>query len=315
MILLKGGSEMERIFAIVNPVSANRMTSKEWPAFKRLLLEKGYEVEDVFTEYPGHGTRLSRQALKAGYTTIMSVGGDGTMNEVMNGFFEDGRPAAADSRLVVFSRGTGCDFIKSLGMSKGIEDLLAVLERNKEKMIDVGRADITGRDGNTSTRYFANVADIGIGAETANRVNKHSKRLRGKLSFLIGTATTLMLYRNKELEVTIDEKMVIKEKMSLVVVANGKYFGGSMKVAPDAVLDDGLFDVIIFGDLSKPDFIKSFPLVYEGRHMSHPKLKLIRGSRVKVTSGGNALLELDGEIPGHDDVEFTIMRKVLKLLV
>ncbi|MGE5678398.1 MAG: diacylglycerol/lipid kinase family protein [Pseudomonadota bacterium] len=306
---------MDKIFAIINPVSANRATSKEWPGFKKILLEKGYELEDAYTEYPGHGTELSRQALKAGFRTIMSVGGDGTMNEVMNGFFEDGSPVAAASRLVVFSRGTGCDFIKSLGINKGIEDLLAVLQRNEEKLIDVGRADITGRDENSYTRYFANVADIGIGAETANRVNKHSKRLRGKLSFMLGTATTLMLYRNKELEVAVDEETVIKEKMSLVVIANGKYFGGSMKVAPDAVLDDGLFDVIIFGDLSKPDFIRSFPLVYEGRHMSHPKLRLIRGSRVKVKSGGTALLELDGEIPGHDDVEFTIMKKALKLLV
>lgn len=306
---------MDKIFAIVNPVSANRTTSKEWPAYKSILLEKGYELEDVYTEYPGHGTELSRKALKAGYSTIMSVGGDGTMNEVINGFFEDGRPVAAASRLVVFSRGTGCDFIKSLGIKKGIEDLLAILERNEEMPIDIGRADITGMDGKSLTRYFANIADIGIGAETADRVNRHSKRLRGKLSFMLGTATTLLLYRNKELEVIIDEETVIKDKMSLVVVANGKYFGGSMKVAPDAVLDDGLFDVIIFGDLSKPDFIRSFPLVYEGRHMSHPKLRLIRGSKVKVTSGGTALLELDGEIPGHDDVEFTIMEKALKLLV
>ena len=306
---------MDKIYAIVNPVSANGTTSKEWPVFKNILLEKGYELEDVYTEYPGHGTELSRQALKTGWSTIMSVGGDGTMNEVMNGFFEAGGPVAENSRLIVFSRGTGCDFIKSLNINKGVEDLLSILERNEEKLIDIGRADIDGRDGIVTTRYFANVADIGIGAETANRVNKHSKRLKGKLSFLLGTATTLMLYRNKELEVTIDDETVINEKMSLVVVANGKYFGGGMKVAPEAVLDDGLFDVIIFGDLSKPDFIRSFPLVYEGRHMSHPKLRLIRGSRVKVTSGGTALVELDGEIPGYDDVVFTIMPKALKLLV
>ena len=306
---------MEKMFIIVNPVSANSTTAKEWPQFNKLLLDNGYQFETVLTKSPGHATELSRQALKTGYKTIMSVGGDGTMNEVVNGFFEDGHPIAEDSRLVVFSRGTGCDFIKTLGIKKGTEDLLAILARNEEKQIDLGSVNFIDKAGKINTRYFVNIADIGIGAETANRVNKHSKVFKGFISFMLGTVSTIILYKNKDFEVVIDDKTVLQERMNSVIIANGRYFGGGMKVAPDALLDDGLFDIIIFGDLSKPDLIKSFPLIYEGKHLDHPKLRLYRGSKVKVKSGGKGLIEVDGEIPGNDDADFELLPKALKILV
>ena len=173
---------MDKIFVIVNPVSSNKATAKEWPQFEKILLDSGYEFKTALTERPGHATELTRHALNVGYKTIMSVGGDGTMNEVVNGFFEDGKLTHEDSRLVLFSRGTGCDFIKTLGIEKGIEELLLTLKRNEARKIDVGRVDFIDNLGKTITRYFMNVADIGIGAETANRVNKHSKRLKGFLN-------------------------------------------------------------------------------------------------------------------------------------
>lgn len=306
---------MEKMYVIVNPVSANKSTAKEWPQFEKILRASGYEFEAVHTERPGHATELARQALETGYKTIMSVGGDGTMNEVLNGFFRDGSPVAEDSRLVVFSRGTGCDFIRALGIKKGIEDLLAVLKRNEVKKVDVGRVDFIDTSGKKVIRYFLNVADIGIGAETANRVNKHSKLLKGFLSFMLGAVTTIALYKNKDFKVVIDGGTELNERMNSIIVANGRYFGGGMKVAPEALMDDGVFDIIILGDLSKPDLIKSFPLIYEGTHLSHPKVKQYRGSRIKVSSGGKGLIEVDGEIPGIDDAEFEILPKALNILV
>lgn len=306
---------MEKMFIIVNPASANRTTGKEWSWYEKVLLDSGFEFETGLTERPGHATELARQALKSGYKTIMSVGGDGTMNEVVNGFFENSRPIARDSRLVVFSRGTGCDFIKSLGIKNSIEDLLAVLARNQAKQIDIGKVSFAGTEEETITRYFLNVADIGIGAETANRVNKHSKRMKGFLSFMLGAVSTIILYKNKDFDVVIDDEIVLSERMNSVIVANGNYFGGGMKVAPEAKMDDGVFDIIIFGDLSKVDLIRSFPLIYDGKHLSHPKLKYYRGSRLKVSSGGKGLIEVDGEIPGNDDAEFELLPKALEILV
>lgn len=306
---------MEKIFIVVNPVSANKTTAIEWPKFEKILLDSGYEFKAESTEYPGHATELTRAALRNGYHTIMSVGGDGTMNEVVNGFYEGGYPIDSNSRLVVFSRGTGCDFIKTLGINKGIEDLLAILARNQEKQLDVGCVNFLEASGNKAKRYFLNVADIGIGAETANRVNKHSKLLKGLISFMLGAISTIILYRNKEFEVIIDDEISLKERMNSVIVANGKYFGGGMKVAPDAIIDDGFFDIIILGDLSKIDLIRSFPLIYKGKHLSHPKVKHYRGSRIKIKSGGKGLIEVDGEIPGKDDAVFEILPKALKILI
>lgn len=306
---------MEKMFVIVNPASANRATAKEWPQFEKTLKAAGYEFETAYTEGPGHASELAAAALEAGFKTIMSVGGDGTMNEVANGFFRDGKPIAEDARLVVFSRGTGCDFIRTLGIKKGIEDLLAVLSRNEAKKVDAGRVEFMTASGEKITRYFLNVADIGIGAETANRVNKHSKRLKGFMSFLLGAVTTVILYRNKDFEVVIDDAAVLNARMNSVIVANGRFFGGGMKVAPLALIDDGLFDIIILEDLSKAEFIKSFPLVYEGKHLSHPKVKHYRGRKVKVSSGGKGLIEVDGEIPGIDDAVFELVPGALNVLV
>jgi len=306
---------MEKMFIVVNPASANRSTGKEWPQYEKLLLDSGFEFETALTKHPGHATELTRQALKIGYKTIMSVGGDGTMNEVVNGFFENKHKIAEDSRLVVFSRGTGCDFIKSLGIKNSIENLIAVLTRNQTKQLDVGKVSYVSATDEIITRYFLNVADIGIGAETANRVNKHSKLMKGFLSFMFAAISTIILYKNKDFEVIIDDEIVLSERMNSVIVANGNYFGGGMKVAPDAKMDDGIFDIIIFGDLSKLDLIRSFPLIYDGKHLSHPKLKCYRGSRIKVNSCGKGLIEVDGEIPGSDDAEFELLSKALEILV
>lgn len=306
---------MEKMFVIVNPVSANGTTAREWPQFERILLYSGYEFETAFTERPGHAAELARQALKAGFRTIMSVGGDGTMNEVVNGFFEGGKPISEDARLVIFSRGTGCDFIKTLGIKKGIEDLLKILDRNETKKVDVGCVNFFDSTGSVVTRYFMNIADIGMGAETANRVNKNSKRLKGFLSFLLGAVSTIILYKNKEFRVLIDDETELCARMNSVIIANGIYFGGGMKVAPEASIDDGAFDIIIVGDFSKPEMIKNFPLIYKGKHLSLSKVRLYKGRKVRVESGGKGLIEVDGEIPGSDDAEFIIMPKAINILV
>lgn len=306
---------MDQMFIIVNPVSANSNTAKEWPCFEKVLMDSSYEFEYVMTEYPGHATELASKALKSGYGTIMSVGGDGTMNEVINGFFEDGRAINADSKLAVFSSGTGCDFIRTLGINKGLEGLLSVLDRNQTKQLDLGLASFIDESENTIKRYFMNIADIGIGAETANRVNKHSKKLKGFLSFMLGTLSTIILYKNKYFEIEIDDKIFLNGIINSVIVANGKYFGGGMKVAPDAVTDDGFFDIIIIGDIGKPELIKSFPLIYKGEHMNHAKIRHYRGRKVEVRSGGKGLIELDGEIPGRYDTVFEIIPKAIRVLI
>lgn len=304
----------DKMYIIVNPVSANGTTAKEWPQHEAALKTSGFSFDVAFTGFPEHATDLARHAIKQGYRTIVSVGGDGTMNEVLNGFFENGKLVDKTARLVVFSRGTGCDFIRTLGIKKGMEDLISVLQRNNEQKVDVGVSRFKNYDGTIKTRYFLNVSDIGIGGETTNRVNRHSKFLKGFLSFLLGAVATIILYRNKNFEVTIDDSIEIKGKMNSVIVANGRYFGGGMLVAPEASLTDGLFDILIFGNLGKPDLIRSFPLIYSGRHLTHPKVKLYKGRKVKVLCREKALFEVDGEQPGTADAEFEILPGALHIM-
>ncbi len=305
----------EKFYIIINPVSANHTTGKEWPRYEILLREAGLSFEAALTQYPEHATTLAREALKSGFTTILSVGGDGTLNEVANGFFESGSPINENARLAVFSRGTGCDFIRSIGLKKEIEPVIEMLKRNTPMYCDIGKVRYQKYEKGLEDRYFLNISDLGIGGETTYRVNKSSKALKGFLSFAMGALSAIAAYHNRIFEIVIDDRIQIKARLNSVIVANGRYFGGGMEVAPDALLDDGLFDIIVFGDLSKLEVLKSFPLIYKGAHMSHSKLRHYRGKHIKVTCQEAALIEIDGEQPGTSDAEFLLIPKGIQVLV
>lgn len=305
----------KKIYIIVNPVSANGLTGSEWPKYEIILREKGFSFETAYTEYPEHATSLAREAIKAGYTTLLSVGGDGTMNEVINGFFENGCCINENARLAVFSRGTGCDFIRALGLKKNIEPVIELLKRDTAMYCDIGKVTYNKYGNRLDTRYFLNISDIGIGGETTYRVNKSSKALKGFLSFMFGALSAIAAYNNKIFEIVIDDRIQIKARLNSVIVANGRYFGGGMEVAPNALLDDGLFDIIIFGDLTKLEVLKSFPLIYKGTHLKHPKLRYYKGKHIKVACEDAVLIEIDGEQPGTSDAEFELIPHAIQVLV
>ncbi len=303
------------IVAIVNPVSAGKATGKEWPGFEQKLREQGYEFHVWYTSRQGHATELTRKALKEGFDFIISVGGDGTMNEVVNGFFEDGRQLNPDAKLAVFSRGTGCDFIKSHGIKKGLDGFLALLSRNNCKKLDVGMVRYQDYTKGQVSRYFLNISDLGLGGDTTNRINKTSKSLKGFLSFAICAITSILLFKNKNYSVVIDDQTTIKERLNSVIVANGRYFGGGMEVAPDAEMDDGLFDVVILGNLSTLELIMSFPSIYKGKHLKNPKVKIYKAKKISVASEPEALIDIDGEQPGTTDAHFEIITQAIKVMV
>jgi len=303
----------DKVFAIVNPVSANGATGKEWPYFEKLIKESGIHIDYVYTDYPMHAKNLAKDAIKSGYNVILSVGGDGTMNEVLNGFFLDEELIDENAALAIFSRGTGCDVIRTLGLKKDVESIIQVLKVKKTEKYDVGLVEFTDYYGNKSKRYFLNVSDVGLGGETTNRVNKNSKALKGFLSFLIGAVTTMIVYRNKDFEVIIDDIMINK-RLNSIIVANGKYFGGGMKIAPMAKMDDGYFDIIIIEDVNKLDLLINFPKIYKGNHLNHPKVKHFKGKNIVVKSKQKALVEVDGEQPGLIEARFQIIPQKIKIL-
>jgi len=305
----------KKTIAIVNPSSSNGNTGREWPEFERIIRNSGINLDIKHTGYPLHATEIAKDALRSGYEVIISVGGDGTMNEVVNGFFENGKQINANACLAILSRGTGCDLIRTLGIEKSIDSFIEILKNPKTIICDVGLCKFIEYSGKEAERYFLNISDVGIGGETTYRVNKRSKLLKGFLSFLIASVNTIILYRNKMYDINIDDKIILNEKLNSVVIANGRYFGGGMEVAPLAKMDDGLFDIIILGNLNKLELISNLPKIYKGTHLSHPKINRYLGKHIKVRSSDKALVELDGEQPGTIDAEYTIIPKGIKVLI
>mgnify|MGYP006283932381 CR=1 FL=1 len=307
--------QAEKIFTVINPVSANGRTAKIWPEYREVLQKKGYQIDSVMTNYPGHATQIVREAIREGYEFIMSVGGDGTVNEVVNGFFCGQRLINPEAKLIVFSQGTGSDFIKSLGLSNGLNPLLRVLERGEVNLIDLGLITYVTNQGSKNTRYFINLTDAGIGGATVDRVNKSSKFYGGFLTYLIGALKTLIKYDNKRFRLYIDGKKKKEEIINSIMIANGNYFAGGMKIAPGADLVDGLFNIIVLGDLSKLEIVTNLYRAYKGTHLSHPKISVFQGKKIRIESDQEVLLNVDGESLGRLPAEFEMFTRKLPVLL
>ncbi|HCW50986.1 MAG TPA: lipid kinase [Clostridiales bacterium] len=305
----------ETVFVVVNPASANGSTGRMWPAISRLLREAGLEHEACLTSGPLDAVGITRQALAEGYRTVVAVGGDGTVNEVVNGFFDGDQWLGDGARLGLICRGTGCDLIKTLGLPKDDRQAVERLRAGRTRRIDLGRVRFTGHSGEEQVRYFANIGDLGLGGETVARVNRTTKAFGGLFSFLWGTLATVATYRNKDIELVIDGGEPIRGRMNSVVVANGRFFGGGMEIAPQAVMDDGLFDIVVLGNISRLELVANISRVYRGAHLDHPKIALWRGREVTVRSQDTVLLDLDGEQPGRADAVFTILPGRLEVIV
>lgn len=304
-----------RVKVIVNPVSAHGRTKEDWPDIEKAFKEEGLSFTWQFTEHEGHCVKLVREALKNGYETILAVGGDGTINEALNGFFDNGIKINEKAKLAVLSRGSGSDLVRSLQLSKNPRIIAKKILEGKVKEIDCGYVIYKKSTGVLESRCFINVSDTGIGGETCQRVNRAGKYLGGFLSFLWGALVTILKYDNKHFTVTLDNQEVYKGEANSVVIANGRFFGGGMEIAPLAQLDDSLFDVVILGPLNKFELIINFYRVYKGTHLAHPKVFHFRGQRVKISSYPDAVLEIDGETPGLTNATLQIISRGIKIVV
>jgi diacylglycerol kinase (ATP) len=221
----------KQIMAIVNPASSNGKTGRRWPELNRLMQEKGLVYDFLLTKGPGDASKLPAHAVEEGYRIILSVGGDGTLNEIINGIFEVNDELRKMVTIGVLSMGTGGDFVRTLQIPKDIDKAIDCIAGGQKRRIDLGMVTFLNPNGE-KTRYFCNIADIGLGGDTAARVNRTSKVFGGFISFLYSTILSLLLYKNKNITAVIDEKIERKSKITTLVIANGQYFGGGMKIAP-----------------------------------------------------------------------------------
>lgn len=295
---------------LVNPASANGSTGRRWPELARRAAAAGLEGATLFSERQGHLAELAREAALDGAELLVVVGGDGSVNEVANGLAGLGR----QPEVAIVPRGTGWDFSRTFGIPRKVDDAVHVALEGDVRTIDVGRVSYRAWDGSDATASFANVASAGMSGAIAKRANETSKALGGKASYLWATFAVFSGWEATEIEVVVDD-VRRTGRMFDVVVANGRFFGGGLQICPEAQPDDGLFDVLTIGDVTKRDLVQTMPKMYRGTHLPHPKAELLRGSSVTVTSETPLPIELDGEQPGTTPVTFEVAAAALRLRV
>jgi diacylglycerol kinase (ATP) len=231
------------------------------------------------------------------------------VNEVANGI-----AGLEGVEIAVIARGTGWDFVRTYGIPHNLGGAIDVARGGVTREIDLGRATYRSWSGGEASSWFANVASAGMSGAIAQRANETTKALGGKASYLWATLAVFAGWKVSEAQVSVDDE-VRAGRMHDVVVANGRYFGGGMMMCPEASPDDGLFDVLLIGDLTKRDLLVTLPKTYRGRHLPHPKAESLRGATVTVDAPEPLPIELDGEQPGTTPVRFEIVPRALRLRV
>jgi YegS/Rv2252/BmrU family lipid kinase len=251
------------------------------------------------------------QAVADGAERVVAVGGDGTLNEVANGVLAlpGERP-----ELAVIPFGTGMDFARSHGIPRKLEAAIDVARDGRTATIDAGRVSFKAWDGSDAEAYFANIASAGMSGAVARQANQTSKALGGRISFFAALVRVFARWQNTQLEVDAGGERR-SGKMTNLIVANGRYQGGGMLMAPEALPDDGLFDVLVIGDITKRDFVLNVAKIYRGTHLSHPKIELLRSASVSVDAEVPVPIELDGEQPGTTPARFEVVPAALRLRV
>ncbi|OGO30897.1 MAG: hypothetical protein A2Z29_01440 [Chloroflexi bacterium RBG_16_56_11] len=296
---------------IVNPAAGAGRTGRNWPRIMSLFRRHGLRFEHAITEAPGHATELAKEAARRGYETVVSVGGDGTVNEIVNGLHTAGD--SRDTRLGIISTGTGSDYIRTLGIPRRCEEACRRLIAAKHRAVDLGVAEYSV-DGHREVRLFVNFAGMGFDAEIVRRTTQQFKSLGGLPAYLCGVLATVVAYKNKSIRLTLDGETMDK-KVCTVIMNIGRYGGGGMKTAPGAIVDDGMFDVLVIGDVSKPDLLRSLPRIYRGTHLSHPKVTLKKAKEIEIDSGQPVRLQADGELLGRVPARFHILPSALNVIV
>jgi diacylglycerol kinase (ATP) len=240
------------------------------------------------------------------------VGGDGTVHEVVNGLLSSGM--AADVELAMLPRGTGKDFVRSLRIPHELGRALDVAQNGRVRVVDAGRASYTAWDGSDAEAYFANFGGAGISGAIARRANRSSKALGGRISFFTSTIAVFARWKSASVVADVDGARRSGD-MFEVLVMNGDYAAGGMWVTPEAEPDDAQLDVLLIGDITKADFVRTFPKIYRGKHLSHPKIELLRGKAVQVDSTIPLPVVLDGEQPGTTPVRFEVIPRALRVRV
>jgi diacylglycerol kinase (ATP) len=300
-----------RITMICNARSGRGGVAKALPEVLSHMDRRGLEHEVRYTEGPGHAIELARSALSSGSRFLVAVGGDGTVHEVANGMISDDKPVNPDAVFGVVAAGTGSDFIKTFGIPALPGHAVAHLDGPESFSIDIGKITFDD-DGRRTVRYFPNIAEAGIGAEVVARAQRLPRWL-GPTVYLFAFWLTMRGHKPAQVRVDLVDRRY-EGPMNNLVVANGQFFGGGMKIAPKAAPTDGLLDIQI-EHARKREAIAIMPKVFKGEHLPHPRIIEAKRVKVSIESDDPLRIEADGELLGYTPATFELLPNVLNLKV
>ena len=307
---------------IVNPQSAGGATGRAWPGIASALAAHFGAFEVAFTEYGGHATRLAEDAAQDGHF-IVACGGDGTVNEVVNGIVRSG----ADTELGVLPSGTGGDFRRTLELSTHAPTVARTLRNGVTQRLDVGRVTYKNAAGHDETRYFMGVSSFGMSADVIQRVKDTDtswgatagRWLGGRASFAVAAVGATLAAAHPRVRIQLDDQDEGQLTVANLCICNARYFGGGMKIAPDAQLNDGLFEVVAIGDLSAAEIFTNAYKLYRGTHLSIDRVGHAQARRIQAQAASvneTVALEIDGELPGaYLPATFEIIPDALRVRV
>ncbi len=305
---------MKEYLVVVNPNAGIGKAQRDWPEISGLLNKHGFNYHAVYTEGPMHAIELIVDHVARGYRKVIVVGGDGTMNEVVNGVFTQKTVPTSEITLGMISVGTGNDWVRTYNIPMDYERAIEVLKKGQTIIQDAGTVSYFNST-QKLTRYFINMAGLGFDALVAQKTNADKSRGRGNpMLYLANLISSLFVYKSCGTKVVVNGT-VVKEKIFSISIGIGKYNGGGMQQAPDAKTDDGLFDITLIKDISKLSVIASVRRLYNGTIKKHKRVLAMVGKHVIVESDQPILLETDGESLGHSPFEFNIVPKSIKVLV
>jgi len=284
-------------YIVYNPKAGNGRGKKVMDKVRSLLQRNSIPFTEGETLYRHHATLLTKQAIEKGFQNIISIGGDGTILEVVNGM------VGSEARLGIIPGGTGNDFIRALGIPNNPEKALEIILRCPPKQVDVATI---------NDHCFMNVAGIGFDVEVLNNSHKFKKYLKGKLSYLIAVFFTVLRYKAQNVRVEIEGK-ILRRKILLISIGNGKFFGGGMKVLPHASVFDQLLDVCVISDVPKWKILLLLPEFISGNHIKERFVEYFHAKKVKIETENPMQINIDGDIIGETPINCELFNKPLMI--
>jgi YegS/Rv2252/BmrU family lipid kinase len=311
---LKSEEVTNRWLAIVNPNAGVKKCEKDWPRIARALEKNEIVFDPVFTSQRGHAISLVHEYIEKGYRKIISVGGDGTLNEVVNGIFRQKSVPTSDIAIAVISVGTGNDWVRTYHIPGDYDKNAALIKKENTFIQDAGMVSFIGAEGPRS-RYFINMAGLGFDGLVAQKTNADKELGKSNaLGYVKNIFLSLFAFNSVQTRIVVDE-LEMNHKIFSMGVGIGQYNGGGMKQAPNAVPDDGLFDLTLIKDMSKWSVVANVNRLYNGTIGRHKQVELHKGRKIIIEPVTPVLLEADGESLGQSPFTFVLIPKSLKVVI